>query len=186
MKWSYLFELNAARARTFRNTPTDKPGAAPKGTLEEQLTQARADLAAAQGQVSSITAERDTATSRVTAVTAERDTLQGQFDSLTTSANELRTQLSTAQGQVTSLTVERDGLNAQLTSANTNVSRLEKLCGVKGVDPKSSVPAIDEPAAEVGEAQWIERYNSAKTPQDRAKVVDAMEAAAKARKASKA
>lgn len=112
--------------------------AKPKGTLEEQLTQARNDLATAQGSVSSLTTERDN-------LRSERDNIQNQFNSLTTTANETKTNLTNAQSRITQLEGELNTTKTTLTSAESNVTRLETLCDVKGIDRNASVPASKAP-----------------------------------------
>lgn len=169
--------------------PTDPAGGgapAPKGTLEEQLTAARselatanASLATANASVTSLTAERDSARS-------ERDQLQSQFNELTTTANQLRTDLAAANASVASLTTERDGLKSTLTTANANVTRLEALCGVKGLDPKASIPSVPEAAgAPKSEAEFTRAVASAKDNASTWSALESFGAAAKEGKLAK-
>lgn len=155
--------------RIFRNTPKDSGGGGTPTppptslTLEQQLTKARDDLAGAQGQVTSLTTDRDQLASQVTALTTERDQIKGQFDSLTITANDTKTKLTATEGQVTSLTTERDGLKTQLSTAGSNISRLESLCGVKGIDPAAVPPTLpeDSKGERLTMKQWEDRRNAA-------------------------
>lgn len=138
-------------------------------SIEVQLTNAKSELATVQGNLSTITGERDT-------LTTERDNLKSQFDELTKTANQhvadlatVRAELATAQGTVTSVTAERD-------SAFQNVTRLEALCGVKGIAKNAAVPAAPDAPA-MSEADFVARINSAKSPAERAAVVSEFEKA---------
>lgn len=139
------------------NTP------APKSlTLEQQLSKARDDLSAATSQVTTLTAERDTAKSDLGKVTTERDQLRSQFYTLTTASNQLKTDLTAAQSKVTKLTGDLASTKAQLTTADANLTRLEALCGVKGIDSKSVPAATPESAAEkLTYAQWEQKLMAA-------------------------
>lgn len=136
----------AKSAAKFFLAPENGGGSGGGVTLEEQLSQARADLATAQGSVTALTTERDTARSQITSLTAERDNLQAQFDSLTTTANDLRAQVTSLTGERDTARTELATAKGDLTLATANVTRLEKLCGVKGINPSAAAPAIEQPA----------------------------------------
>lgn len=171
--------------RLFFNAPKDAGGGThqtppPQSlTLEQQLTKARDDLSATQGQVTALTTERDQFRSQVGSLTTERDTLQNQFTALTTEATKAKSDLTAAQGQVTSLTTERDGLKSQLATGQTNISRLESLCGVKGVDPKNVPPALPEDSRgeKLTMKQWEDRRNAASAGPARTAVIAEFEKA---------
>lgn len=161
-------------ARTMGSVPN--PAAAAPGqtpTIEEQLTSARADLTSAQSQITTLTSERDQARTDLTAAQGQVTSLQSQFDVLQTTANDLRAQLTAAQSQVTTLTSERDQAQGSLKTANENVSRLEALCGVKGIDPKSAVPSGPSTPENSGKSasDFEERYKSAKSDKEREEVL---------------
>ncbi len=160
-----LFSLGlVASALCFLSKSDDAGGggapAKPKATLEEQLTSARSERDTANGLVASLTTERDTARS-------ERDNLQTQFNVATAAATTANTERDTARGQVTGLTTERDTARNERDTARSNVSRLETLCGVKGVDHRAVPPAL----AENGDGgagthvfdQWSNATGAAKT-----------------------
>jgi hypothetical protein len=122
-------------------------GPAPSPTIEQQLTQSRDDLAAAQSTLNALTSERDTLASQVASLTTERDQIKSQFETLTVTATETKTKLSAAESAVASLTTERDGFKSKLDTATSHVTRLESLCGVKGVDPAHVPPALPPESA---------------------------------------
>jgi chromosome segregation ATPase len=138
------------------------------------LDSLRAELATAQASITSITAERDSARNDLAS-------LKTQFDAATTAATEANTQrdtaraeLATAQASITALTKERDDARADVTKANGTIQRLEKLCGVKGIDPKSAAPEITE-EAEAGTteerlANLQQRMAATKDPQEKHKL----------------
>lgn len=122
------------------------PPPLPKGTLEEQLSQANSDLATLRGTVGTLT--------------TERDDLRSQFDSLTSTSQNLtkerdaaQSELVTAREKINSLTGERD-------RAVVNVGRLETLCDLKGIDKGAAVPTSDAPAAG-GEAHVYDQWANA-------------------------
>jgi ATP-dependent Clp endopeptidase proteolytic subunit ClpP len=129
--------------------------------------------------LTALTGKLTAATGQVTALTAERDDIKAQFASLTGSVDGIKAQLTTAQGQVTALTTERDGIKAKFETATGNVSRLEQLCAVKGINPNAAPPKIEEPTAQLTEAQWTAKYTAA-TPREKANVWKAFQAAATA------
>lgn len=138
-------------------------------SIEDQLTAAKLELTTVQGNLSTLTGERDK-------LVIERDNLKSQFDELTKTANAhvadlatVRSELATAQGTITSITGERD-------SAFQNVTRLEALCGVKGIAKTAAVPAAPDAPA-MSEADFGTRINSAKTPAERAAIVSEFEKA---------
>lgn len=150
-------------------------------TLESQLTSARTDLTAAQSQVSTITSERDTARAQLLSITTERDQLRGQFDALTTSANQLRTDLTAAQSQVGTLTSERDTARNSEALATANVTRLETLCNIRGVDSKQAVKVGETSApAQSTATEWNTKLAAATTPEARNAVLKEFTAACKA------
>jgi chromosome segregation ATPase len=138
----------AGPAASFFLAPDQGGGTGGNGqTLEQQLSQLRTDLTTAQSSIQSLTRERDQAVSDLTTRTTERDQLQSQFDELTTTANDLRTQLTTVTGERDTARSELSTARNNLTLASANVTRLEKLCGVKGIDQKTAVPSVDQSSA---------------------------------------
>ncbi len=146
-------------------------------TLEDQLTQLRADLSAAQASITSLTSERDTARTDLTAAQAEVTRLTAQFTALTTTATAAQADVMRLTGELSAMTTARDTVARERDTATTNVSRLEALCGVKGIDPKAAVPHVNEPEAKASIADLTAEMQAAKTPEARAAV------AAKAAKA---
>lgn len=156
-------------------------GGAAKPSLEKQLATAQSDLAAAQASVSSLTSERDKTLGDLQSITAERDSLRSQFDALTAESTKLRSDLTTAQATISTLTVERDTARQQHTVSEGNVSRLEALCNIKGIDSKQAVPPASQPDA-LSESDFATRISAAKSPAERAKIASEFEAAVAAGK----
>jgi chromosome segregation ATPase len=140
--------------------PTEENEPEPTGnTLEEKLSSAKTiigQLFSRAKSLAGLTKERDDAQ-------AESARLQQQFDAATgeaTSAkNELATvkgELATAKSTIASITSERD-------TAQGNVTRLETLCGVKGIDSSKTVPPASEPdSADSKGAQLAEQWSKLK------------------------
>lgn len=105
-------------------------------TLEQQLTALRSESEGLRGQITALTAERDAARSEVASLT-------GQFNAATQTATTATADLATARANFATVTGERDTARTALASASANITRLETLCGVKGVNPSAAVPAIE-------------------------------------------
>lgn len=120
------------------STPTDGGGGGgAKPTLEEQLSKARSDLAASKTQVDALTKERDDAKAEATRVS-------GQFDAATKEATDAKAENTKLKADVSTITADRDAIKTKLTTAETNITRLETLCAVKGVDKNATVPLAEE------------------------------------------
>ena len=154
-------------------------GGAGKPTLEQQLASALSDLTSANDSLSTMTGERDKALADVTSITSERDNLKSQFDDATSTAAGLRTDLDAANGKITSITSERDQARKDLDSATANISRLEKLCSLKGIDPKAAVTPDTTPDAPKSAAEFQTALSNCKTQAERDKVLSEFSAAAK-------
>jgi chromosome segregation ATPase len=116
----------------------DKGGGSGGGTIESRLADAQAKLTERETQITSLTQERDSART-------DLSTAKASVTSLTTERDAARNELATAKATVTSLTVERDTARSErdskgveLQTASTNVTRLESLCNVHGIDPKDA------------------------------------------------
>jgi chromosome segregation ATPase len=179
-KHHYLASLLAARQLTalFDRADDAKGGSgkpAPK-SLEVQLAEVTASLTEAQATLSALTAERDTAQADLLKATGERDALQAQFDALTATATQTKDDLLASRAAVATLTTERDGLTSDLATSKANITRLEALCGIKGIDSKSAVPPDNNPEP-VSQADFEAQIKSAKTPAERAAIASKFEAA---------
>lgn len=97
-------------------------------------------------------------------LTASHDQLKAQFEALTLSANTLKTELKTAQDDLAARAADLVSTRTALTSAQSSVSRLEALCGVKGVDPTSAVPVVEDPNRPTERDQLMANLTAAATP----------------------
>lgn len=147
---SFNFLAHLAHARRLTAEAGGKSGGetAPKQTLEEQLTSARSELDTLKPQVTSLTAARDKAVSDLTAAQAENTRLEAQFTEATNTATAAIASRDKALADLATMTADRDAHQTRASKAETNVTRLETLCGVKGIDPKSAIPAIEQPNSE--------------------------------------
>ena len=162
----------------------DKGGDSSPGTalsLEDKLAKATSDLAEAQTKIASIatlTSERDTALANVAC-------LQKQFDDLSTTASAAQTELATTQSALLTEQSAHVTTKNTLTTAQGNIGRLEQLCGLKGIDPTSAVPAAPKGDAPQSQAEWVSKMKSAATPEARTKIASDFEAAVKAGQVTK-
>ena len=136
-------------------------------TLEQQLSKARDDLAAKDTQIGTLTSERDQARTDLATRTSERDNLQTQFDSLTTTATETKTKLTTAESTVTDLTNKNAKLTTDLAASAKNVTRLEKLCDLKGISHQEAPADQGDQNTPSSTAEFETRIKAAKTPAER-------------------
>jgi chromosome segregation ATPase len=151
------------------SSPKAETPAAPR-TLAEALTA----LAAAQAAQATAASESATAQASVTSITAERDQIKAQFETATAAAtaanterDQARAELATAQASIGALTTDLAAANAAHAKASENVSRLEKLCGLKGIDPKAAVSSVESSEAASGDGaalaqQWADLRASGK------------------------
>ena len=150
-------------------------------SLEDRLAQATSELAEAHTKIASIatlTSERDTALANVAS-------LQKQFDDLTVTAASVQTELATTKSALTSEQSAHGTTKSSLTTAQGNIGRLEKLCGLKGIDPNSAVPSEPKGDAPLSQAEWVTKMKSAATPEARTKIASEFEAAVKAGQVTK-
>lgn len=131
-------------------------------SIEEQLTSAKTEIATLTSSNATLTKERDDART-------ETANLKSQFDSATQAARDAQSERDTARNelviarqQITSISAERD-------AAKENVSRLETLCGVKGISKDAAVPTEPDAPA-VSEGDFETRLKSAKSPAEKAKI----------------
>lgn len=144
--------------------PAPEPEPTPTGnTLEEKQTSALGIIKNLFGRIGQLASQLATAATNATR-------LEQQFNSASTDlTNEkaahtaTKGELATAKTTITGLTTERD-------NANSNVTRLEKLCGLKGIDPNQTVATAPEggAAAQTGQAKW-DKYNELKTQESQGK-----------------
>lgn len=159
-------------------------GGGKPGTIEEQLSEVRSELATAQSSVSSLTTERDTALRERDEARNTASSLQEQFDAATQTATTAQSELARLTSELGAVTTARDTAVTAGATKDGRIKNLEALCRIKGLDTNAAPPVIEEPKAELTAAQWQEKYDAAKTPADKAEVISQMEAAA-ARKSKK-
>lgn len=155
---SRLHQRLGFAAMIFHAPETDgKTGSSKPATLEDKLAAAEKARDEHKASLDLVTKERDD-------LKSERDNIQNQFNALTTAANKSKDDLKISQDAVTSLTKERDDLKEKSTKDATNITRLESLCGVKGVDHNSAVPTVPASGAP-GHVydQWVAANGAEKT-----------------------
>lgn len=130
-------------SQAFLAPATDNGGGTPEPKAEEPKTlpQAKARITELDGQLATETQRANTEQARAEKAEAEVTRLTEQFNSATQAAQDAQAQLATANASIATITGERDTARADLTTATANVTRLEALCGVRGIDPKAAVPA---------------------------------------------
>ena len=113
--------------------------------------------AAAEANVASLTAE-------LASLKAENAKLAEQFAAAEAVAVKAKVDLATAQAQLATITEDRDAKATALETASANVGRLERLCSLRGVDPKAAVPAQPRGSGDSGiYDQWMRATGAEKT-----------------------
>lgn len=162
------------------HNPEAGTGGGGSKTIEQKLTDATNQVTTLTGERDKALADKTAAENNLTAMTSERDRIKSQFDNLTTTATETTNKLTSAQNEVTRLTGELNTVNTSLTKANEDVFRLEKLCQLKGIDPKQAVTQeIKSQTEKKTIGQWEAEMNAAKTPEARSAISTAFEKAVK-------
>lgn len=142
---------------------------APKTLKEATALLAERDtaLAASNERLASIEASHAEALS---SLTAERDGLKAHFDSAVEAASKGAEELASVRGELETEKAARTAAEERVAKADENSARLEKLCGVHGIDPAKAVSAGDgEPTGSEGTREGLmARYASLKNPSERA------------------
>lgn len=181
--------LFTARPAIFFGKPDDQGGG---NTEPKTLAEALTALASARETAKGANEAREAAESRATAaegkvntLTGERDSLKTQFESATTAATTAQAELKTAKEQLATATTEHTATKGQLTFATDNVTRLEKLCGLHGVDPTKAVPSQSQATSDP-RAALVEALTKAEGPLAKGRAAEALRLFDdKARKAAK-
>jgi chromosome segregation ATPase len=148
------------------NPPPTEPPTPTGDTPESKLT-------SALGIINDLFSKIATFTSQAATATNERTKLQNQFEALTKTSEGLKTDLGNTQGLLEKANTAVIGLTTQRDDANKNVERLEKLCGLNGVDTKQAAPIPPEEGGAASEktpaGKW-EKYNDLKKEEAQGKV----------------
>lgn len=158
----FLASLAAIFGLAFFSRIVEGEGGGGNQTIEQKLESARNEAKAAKESLATITAERDTLKTDLQSAKDEATRIQGQFDALTATANATKAELESTKADLTKITGERDTLSSSLKNANSSITRLEALCGVKGVDPNNAVPQETvQTGAQKTVAQWDSEMKAA-------------------------
>lgn len=142
---------------------------APKTLKEATAFLAERDtaLAASAEKLASLEASHAEALS---ALTTERDGLKAQFDSAVEAAAKTGEELASLRGELETEKAARTAAEERVARADENAARLEKLCGVHGIDPAKAVSAGEgEPTGSENTREGLmARYAALKNPGERA------------------
>jgi chromosome segregation ATPase len=109
----------------------------PEGeTVEAKLTSATGIISKLFGRIGALT-------SQLASMLSERKKLEGQFEELAGNFQTEKEAHVKTQGELSKANTTNAGLTTERDNANKNVERLEKLCGLKGIDISA---AVDVPA----------------------------------------
>ena len=152
------------------STTTDPNAATAPKTLKEAtalLAERETALTAAEqklGEVETAHAEA------LASVTSERDALKAQFDSAVEASAKTAQELASVRTEFEAEKSARAESDAARAKADETVARLEKLCGVHGLDPAQAVAAgTAEPSAQGGSrTELLSQYAALKEPGARA------------------
>jgi|694.fasta_scaffold05301_14 hypothetical protein len=126
--------------------PAGEPAGEPSHQEEAPRT-----LKAATAKLDEIRASHAELTGRVAQLTGERDQIKGQFEAAVTEATGFKNELATVRGELEAEKLARTEASEKAARAEENVTRLEQLCAIRGVDPKAAVSAgAGEPSAAAG------------------------------------
>jgi hypothetical protein len=143
-------------------------------TLENKLTNAKGLI----GKL--FNAGKDLAT-RLTTLSENHTKLEGQFNSLTETANSEKAAHVETKNALTTEKEAHTATSTKLVRAEGNVGRLEKLCSLKGINP-NEVPAAppEKPANTVSTVEFDQKMRASKDPKVRAQLSADYEKAVKA------
>lgn len=116
------------------------PSAAPEATGDTLESK----LASAATHIKSLFANLGLALSAFTAIQTDHKTLEGQFNSLKETAQLEKDEHGKTKGLLETEKTNHTATSGKLVSAESNVTRLETLCGLKGIDPNQAIAAQPE------------------------------------------
>lgn len=129
--------------------PVEDPKQEPSAPVEPPAEEAPRTLKAATELLGKSRAAMADLTGKIAALTGERDQVKAQFETLVAEATQLKGEIARLTGEMGGVTASRDEQEARALAAEENVARLEKLCGVRGVDPKAAATSGSESPAAV-------------------------------------
>ncbi len=166
--------------RFFFAAADDKSGSAtPQAETPKDpanLTEAKAQLAAAREEAKGAREAKEATATQLAAAQAENARLTEQFATATQSAATAQAALATEQAAHTATKGQLTAETEKLTTANANVDRLEKLCGLSGVDPKHAVPQQAITAQTTGRDALLATLQAATDPVARGRAAAALRA----------
>lgn len=135
--------------------PTEENEPQPTGeTIEAKLTSAKTiigQLFSKAKQVVGLTKERDDAKS-------ESTRLQGLLDATTLEATNAKGEVTRLTNDLSVMTTDRNNEKTRADKAASDVTRLETLCGLRGIDSKKAVPPAIESASSGANAELKSQY----------------------------
>ena len=127
------------------NKGGESGGTAPQATLEERLNAAVSARDTAITERDSAIGERDAATSARDTAISERDAAISARDAATAERDSAIGERDAASSARDTATAERDTAIGERDTARANVTRLEALCDLRGIDRNAAVPAAQAP-----------------------------------------
>lgn len=100
------------------------------------------------------------------ALQTEKQNLQTQFDAATEGWEKEKTEHTATKGLLSTEQTQHTATKASLTKAETNVTRLEKLCGLHGIDKDQAISA----AKTGGQGDLAAEYQDLKKKEDKGEV----------------
>jgi hypothetical protein len=163
----------AAPAPAAQTTPA--PKARREDVEPKTLADAKTELKAVRDDRDKAEADFAQATADLAAARAENTRLAEQFNAATAAAEQSRAALADMTAARDLAVSENTRTLGQLTAANSNVSRLEQLCKLKGVSPSAAVPLVEVEASEDDErAKLVKALESASTPLAKGQAAEAL------------
>lgn len=150
-------------------TPPEPTG----DTLEAKLTSAKTLIGNFFKDVGRLTGE-------LAQKTADYLKLQGDFESLKTTAENEKTEHVATKGLLESEKTGHKATSGKLVTAESRILNLEGLCNLKGIDPKQVVPPAAAPVPDSSVSDWNAKLASAKGNAAQMKVLEEFQAAVKA------
>ena len=157
--------------------PTEEPK--PEGaTLEARLTSATGIIGNLFKKVRDLT--RD-----LTTVTSDKTKLDGQFNAANTEANRLKGELGTMTTSRDTEKTRADSEKSRADRADGNVTRLESLCQLRGLDPNTVVPPVSASKTFDDErAELVSQLDTVTDPLKRGEIANQLRSLDRKRKAA--
>lgn len=153
----------------YRLSPMFAPDAGASGSAPsapKTLKEAQAELVSVNENLAAANDRASTAEAEVTRLTEVNETLQRDYAEVSATAESLKTERNAAQGELEETKKNLTQSQADAEASKNQVSRLESICSLRGIDPNSAPAPTAAEATETRETV-MDQLASCRDPKER-------------------